>query len=1017
MRKSVLLLVSFLFLSVTLFAQSRIVSGKVLMPSGEPAVGATVTFKGFNKGTATGTDGTFNISVPASVKVMIISGIGIAKQEVDVSGKTELGSISLTNSSKVLDEVVVVAYGQSKKTNVTGAISTVNGGEIADKPFSSPDKALQGEVAGVQVSSASGAPGSATDILIRGLGSLTASASPLWVIDGAIANSGDYAVNTVTSNILATLNPDDIESISVLKDASATAIYGSKGANGVILVSTKRGHAGKTRVTFSAETGNNSIAFLPSNKSCTTPEYQTLMREAVINAGLATTTAQADAFITSPNGYGVEPANYTDYNTNWLKQVTRTGNQSQYNLSVSGGDEKTQVYLSAGYFKQIGEVIASSYTRANGAFNITHHANNWLTVSAVVDGGASTQHTPFNSGFFDNPALAARFILPWYTPFNADGTPKYNDSLNQFPLNAGPWNPMYTQKYNKNQYQQTNLRGNVGVEVKILPNLKFTSRYAAEYTDISEDQYLNPFYGDGYSTKGFGESIYTRIYDYTWSNFADWRQRLNKGDDVYFDLKVGYEAYQFNEYQINAQGQNYPITLALQYLASAATPLVSSVAPSDEATTSIFSAGDINYKDRYVLTGSFRRDGSSVFGANHPEGNFYSVGGTWNISNEHFMQSMASTIPLLKLRGSYGQVGNANGFGFYSALPTYSYGANYNNNPGSSPAQVGNANLTWEKINTADVGVDVGLIQDRIVATFDYYDRKTVNLIQGVPLSPTSGFGSVNENIGSMSNKGVEFTIDVKPVRTRTFLWDLSFNIAHNTNKILSLYSGKPIANGLFNYSVGHDAQEYYLRQWGGVNPANGAPQWYTDGTKATITGSFDSSNLAFNSKFHADPSVYGGLTNTLSWKGLSFIFQLTYNFGNSIFYAYGNYLNSDGLYLTAFNQDEEQLKSWQKPGDHVLTPQIIAGGNNNSNGTSTRFLYNGKYIRMRNIELDYSLPKSLIGKAKLDGLTIYIRGTNLFTFDTDKEIPFDPETGVNSTTNFEEYIPKTIVGGIKVAF
>jgi len=1016
MRKSVLLLVSFLFLSVTLFAQSRIVSGKVLMPSGEPAVGATVTFKGFNKGTATGTDGTFNISVPASVKVMIISGIGIASQQIDVSGKTELGSITLSNSSKVLDEVVVVAYGQAKKTNITGAVATVNGGEIADKPFTSPDKALQGEVAGVQVSSASGAPGSATDILIRGLGSLTAQASPLWVIDGAIAQTGDLAQNTVTSNVLATLNPDDIESISVLKDASATAIYGSKGANGVIIVTTKRGRVGKTRVSFSAETGGNSIAFLPSNKSCTTPEYQTLLREAVINAGLATTTAQADAFITSPNGYGVQPANYTDYNTNWLKQVTRTGNQSQYNLSFSGGNEKTIFYLSGGYFKQIGEVVASSYIRQNGAFSITHHANDWLTVSAVVDGGASTQHTPFNAGFFDNPALAARFLLPWFTPYNADGTPKYNDSLNQFPLNGGPWNPAYTQVHNKNEYQQTNLRGNVALEIKILPNLKVTSRYAAEYTDIAEDQYLNPFYGDGYSTQGFGESVYSRYYDYTWSNFADWRQNLNRGGDIYFDLKVGYEAYQFNSYILNAQGQNYPITLSLQYLAAASTPLVASVVPEDNATTSEFSSGDINYKDRYVLSGSFRRDGSSVFGANHPFGNFYSVGGTWNVTNEHFLQN-SRIISLLKLRGSYGQVGNANGFGNYSALSTYSYGKTYNNNPGEAPSQVGNPNLTWEKINTADVGVDAGFLNERIVVTADYYDRTTVALIQGVPLSLTSGFATVNENVGSMSNKGIEFALDVKPIRSRSFLWDLNFNIAHNTNRIISLYNGKPIANGLFNYSVGHDAQEFYIRQWAGVNVNAGTPQWYTDGTKATITGSYDSANLAFNSKYHADPSVYGGLTNTLSWKGLTFIVQLTYNFGNSIFYNYGSYLNSDGLYLTAFNQDEEQLKSWQKPGDHTNVPQIIAGGNHNSEGSSTRYLYNGKFVRVRNIELDYSLPKSLVGKAKLDNLTLYVRGTNLFTFDTDKEIPFDPETGVSSTTNFEEYIPKTIVGGIKIQF
>jgi len=963
---------------------------------------------------------------------MIISAVNFTPRDLAISNLSSLGSITLKSGNQSLNEVVVVAYGQAKKTTITGSVATIKGTYLADKPFSSVDKELQGAVAGVEVSSTSGAPGSATDIRIRGIGSISASASPLWVIDGVEATTGDQSSNTTTSNVLATMNPDDIESITVLKDASSTAIYGSRAANGVILVTTKKGRAGKTRINFTAEVGQNSQAFNPSNKPMTTLQYQTILREGLINAGIAANNAQADQVITTsyPNGLGY-PSNYTATNTNWRDVVQRNGNQSQYNLSVSGGTDKTQVYLSGGYFNQIGTALASDFKRYNGTVSVTHKATDKLTFGSSLSVGYSIQHTPFNTGAYGNPILESFLLLPWYTPKNPDGSLRYgaNDSLQEFPLAVSAFNPLVEAAYNFNAYRQVSLRGNVSGEYKILKNLSFTSRYSGEYSDISEDQYWNPFYGDGYSPEpadaGQGESVYTRIYDWTWSNYFDWKQNLNRDQDIYFDLKPGYEAYEYNNYILQANGKGYPQTLDLQYLASAATPTTASVLPVASSIASEFVLGDINYKDKYVLSASFRRDGASVFGADHQYGNFYSVGGSWNINEEDFMKNSA-LFNLLKLRSSYGQTGNSLGFGLYTPLATYSYGSNYNGQPGSAPSNVGNPNLTWEKNAIFNVGVDFGMLRDRINGTLEYYDRKTTNLLLAVPLSLTSGVQVAganpvqNENVGGLSNSGIEVTLGGRPVVTRNFTWSINFNLAHNVNKVTALYRNQPVpSSGLtyFQYTVGYDLQSFYLPQWAGANSQTGQPQWYTDNTKQTATSNYDSATFEVNHKYSGTPKLFGSLTNTFTYKGFSLDVQFNYNFGNYLFDTWGFITNSEGAFLGGYNQMTRQLGAWQKPGDKTDIPQIIYGGNDNSTDLSTRYLYKGDYIRLRNLQFAYNFPKELTDKIHISNLSIYVRGTNLLTFGTDKNLAYDPEAGITSTTNFEVFIPKTIAGGIKIGF
>ena len=1012
MRRILSFLSAFLLFATIAVAQNTSISGTVTDANGVPLNGVSITIKNGKAGVNTDAAGNYNISVPNTKGTLIFSSVGFNNEERAFT-KSQTVNVKLTIGTNTMQDLVVVAYGTQKRVNVTGSVATIKGSEVEDKPFSSVDKALQGAVAGLQSSSSSGAPGSATDIRIRGIGSISAASSPLWVIDGVIATTGDLTSNTTSANALSSINPDDIESITVLKDAGSSAVYGSRAANGVILVTTKKGKAGKTRLGMTAEVGRNTVAFNPSVIPLTTLESQKILRNGIINAGYATDDAGADAVIIDPiNGFGFDPK-YTATNTDWHKTVTQTGQQHQYNVNLSGGDARTQFYTSAGYFKQEGITLSTGFKRYNGSFSITHKATEKLIFSTGLSGSYSSVSQPSNGGTFANPVLNQFFLLPWYNPRNTDGSIKYLDSAGQF-SNSSLFNPLATASLNNSTAKTINFRGYVSAEAKILENLKFTSKYSAEYFDVNENQYQNPFYGDGFATGGAAYAYYKRVFDYTWSNYFDYRANLNKNKDVYFDLKAGFEAQSQNTYLLNAAGQNFPKILALQYLASTAKPSAAYSLPTEQGTNSLFSVGGFNYKDRYVLSASFRRDGSSVFGANRRWGNFYSAGATWNINEEAFLID-SKVISLLKLRSSYGENGNSIGFGLYSALPTFGSGYNYGPNPGTALNNAGNANLTWEINKIFNIGLDFGFFKNRVTGTVEYYNRKTSGLIIYVPYSLTAGIAGQNTNIGAMRNKGIELTLSGRPIMTKSFTWNISANFAHNINRVEKLYLGNPIPNGSFQIAEGHDIQEFYTRLWAGVDPANGKPLWYTDAAKGTKTSKVSEAKLSYTGK-SASPKYFGSVTNTFTYKAISVQVQFNYNFGNYVSDQWAYYLQSDGAFLGSYNQYNNALNSWKKVGDVTNVPQVIIGGNNNSNNNSTRFLYNGDYIRLRNLQVGYTLPKSILKGSFLSGANIYLRGTNLFIIKQDKNIPFDPEQGVSSLANLNVYNPKTISVGINLS-
>jgi TonB-dependent starch-binding outer membrane protein SusC len=998
MRKLLNALTVLLFAFATANAQNGI-TGKVTdARDGLPLSGVSVRVKGETVGVQTDLNGSFRISSASKGKVLIISHVGYASQEIVIGNREDI-SVSLSTEEKKLQEVIVVAYGSQEKTKITGSVAKVDGKELQDIPMPSVDQMLQGKVAGLQSVAASGQPGALQEIRIRGIGSMNASSEPLFVIDGIPANTGDFTSNTTTSNALAGLNPNDIESISVLKDAAAASLYGARAANGVILITTRKGRPGKTKIGFDSEYGSSKVAFLNDlAKPLNASQWTTLTQEGLVNAGLDS--ASADGYLQSVFGTN------NGYNTDWLNLVTRKGISQQYNVSASGGDSKTTFYASGGYFKQQGVVIASDFTRYSGSLNVRHNVNEKMSIGMSINAAHYDQTTPNQSGNFRSPVLAAFYLLPFQHPFNKDGTYDYSSSdFDQI------YNPLAIAHYDRQLLGNTKLLGTMDGNYNILKNLKFSTKVGIDYFNLEEQTYYNPFFGDAASREGDLYNVYTRVFNWVWTNTLDYHQAFDKDGDLTADLKVGYESQKSKEYIITAYGSGLPQLTTLQ-LPPPATPKIATAAGSDYSFDAVFSNLQFNYKNKYSLSGSLRRDGSSRFGVNNQYGTFWSVGAAWNIDKEQFLAD-SKVISGLKLRASYGTNGNAE-IGNYSGQALFGFGASYNRNPGGLPTNVGNPNLTWEQNKPFDVGLELGVLKNRINIETDYYVRNTNQLLQNVPLSLTSGFSSYPDNIGSIQNKGFEFTLNATPILTKAFRWDLSFNIAFNKNKVTSLNNGQDIINGTQIIRVGKDVQSVYTYLWAGVDPATGSGLWYTDSTKKATTSDVTQVKNAIAGS--NSPKAFGGLTNTISYMGLSLSGQLNFQYGNLLFDQWGFLNESDGAFFN-LNQNQRELRRWQRPGQITDMPQYIAENPSQSNSPSTRYFYKGDYIRLRNLTLSYQLPKKWLNQIKLDNVMFYIRGTNLWTKAADKNLTFDPEQPINGSNDLQVLMQKTFSFGLNLNF
>ncbi|GAA4795232.1 TonB-dependent receptor [Olivibacter ginsenosidimutans] len=1015
--------------TTTVRAQHALTGVVVNRETQQPIAFAAIKVKNTSQGTTSDDNGRFHIGALPENAVLQFSSIGYSPIEIALEKIEQLGegvltvgdaairktadgfSIGLMPSLVALDETVVTAYGTQKRSAVSGAISTVSGAVVENEPHASVDKMLQGRVAGLQSVGGSGQPGAFQDIRIRGIGSISASSAPLFVVDGIPINTGNITQTATTSNTLAGLNPDDIDNISVLKDASASSIYGSRAANGVIIITTKKGKAGKAVVRLDAEIGASYKGWMnEENQPLNTAQWKELMAEGLLN----------NASMVSLNN--LTAANVGDYvdktyrsnngvNTDWIDVISRTGNQDQLNLSVDGGNEKSKYHISGGYFNQEGVVLASSFKRYSLNVNNTQEVSKRLSLGSNLMISHTAQAGPSNGGADDNPVLSAYFLLPMYSPRNADGSP--NITAPDFPV-SGINNPVAIAEMDNRDVGILKGVGSVYADFKILPGLSFNSKYGIDFNYVEEDRYFNPFYGAYVNEDGGAYRANTRLFNWVWTNMFTYdADLLNKEHLLHANIKAGYEAQKNDMYLNSVQVLGMVPTLDIQVPSAASTYKSVVGNNSNYAFVSWLGIADFTWDNKFVASASFRRDGSSRFGANNRYGNFWSVGAAWNMEHENWIQQL-DVFDQLKLRASYGVNGNA-GIGDYNWRPLYAYASAYTylGQNGSAPIVVGNNNLTWEINKPLDIGFDATLLNARLNVTFDWYARKTTNLLMAQPLSLTSGFASFSNNIGSMKNTGMELAISGTPVMAGDFKWDANFNISHNKNEILSLVNGEDQISGNFIRREGEDFQSIYVPQWAGVDPDNGNPLWYKDESLQETTSNYNESKYTIIGS--ASPKVFGGFGSTFSYKGWSLEGLLYYNFGNLVMDKYAKYTQSDGANPT-FNRVASQMDRWTEPGQVTNVPKYVYGGNMASNSLSSRYFYKDDYIRLRNLTLGYTFSAAVLAKLHIASARIYVRGTNLWTWVKDENLPFDPEMSVTGSSNYEVYIPKTYTVGFNLS-
>ena len=1006
MKRKLLTICLLLLTAVSaVMAQGKKITGKVIGDDGLPLPAVSVRLEASNQGVLTNAEGNYEITAAAG-QVISFSYIGYVTSKVTV-GAENVYDVKLNTDTHLLTEVVVRdSYGSLIKKAYTGAASIVNGKQNENKPFSSPLQSLQGEVAGLNITSNSGQPGANVQVRLRGVGSIGAGSNPLYVIDGAIVNSGDLSSLTNSTNVLAGINQDDIDNITVLKDAAATAIYGSRGSNGVIVINTKKGKSGKTQVRLDAEVGRtNNLPQPEDGKPLTGPQFKEIFIEGLRNYGYPESSINSIA-----QSYGLNGR----YN-NWYDLVTHNGSQQQYNVSVSGGNENTRIFTSGGYFKQDATTIASSLKRINGLLNVDHNISKRLSVSLNLNASNIIQLTPTSGGAYANPVLASYFLRPFQLARNDDGS--INSKTSGATNFSSTFNPLWLAANDKNLANITRVLGTGSLKWNIWDNLNFTSFASIDYNTLEESVFNNPIQGDGVSTGGAAYDNYTRYFNFISRNQLDYKYKIGGKDDFTIDATVGYEAQKNQAWFLKTNSNGFPVSQpALISSVNASVPILAQQSFGNYTFDAVYSRASINYKNKYVLSGTFRRDGSSVFGADSRYGNFYSIGGTWNLDQEGFFAKQ-NIFSSTKLSSSYGTTGNAN-FGnnnYYFSQTTAAYSANYGGANGQNFNNIGNPSLTWETSRKFDLGVDFGFFNDRLVVDVDYYHNNIDKLIQAVPISLTTGFPNITTNVGAMLNKGWEIEVKGIPVKTKDFTWTTSFNIALNKNTVTKLADNAAYLSSLFRVDEGRDFYTYYLRQYAGVDPANGDALWYTDASRKATTNVYtDAARVAAK---QADPKGFGGFNNTFTFKGITLSADVYYNFGNYVYDGFAYYL-ADGTYLPNNRYQYIYTRRWTTPGQLTDVPKVVLGGTNDgeSSDNSTRFLYKGDYVRLKNVTIGYDFKNlEFFKKAGITRMYLYGRGTNLFTKTYDKNIPFDPEVAVNGISNLEVPQVRTFTIGLNV--
>ncbi|HTE31872.1 MAG TPA: TonB-dependent receptor, partial [Chryseolinea sp.] len=877
MNKLLLFLI-FSFLSWCSLAQQRTVHGKVTgADDGSDQPGVNVVVKGTPRGTVTDSNGQYRIDA-SSGDVLVFTFIGMLAQEVSV-GTQEVIDVVLKTDVTTLSEVVVVGYGTEQKVLMTEAVGVVKADAIKDLPVSTVDGVLQGQTTGVQVSQNSGTPGGAMSVRIRGNTSLSGTGQPLYVIDGIPLITGDYAQVGYEGqgiNALSDLNPNDIESMTVLKDAAAAAVYGARASNGIVLITTKRGKTGNSTVNFNMYRGVQQV-------------WNTLD---MLNAEQWRDYRKDLTGVELPN---------TGVDVDWQKEIFRTAPISNYELSTTGGNDKTKFFISGNYFDQDGILIGTGFKRLNGRFNIDHKVNDRLNVgtsigltyskSNRVEGDASL-HGPLPNGI-STPAVVS--------VYNDDGS--YNQS--------GPYSnavSIANEATNENFTYRT--LGNVFADYRILPGLTINSKWGADFYNLREHAFeFNTVQGKKYN--GLGFETYTNVLNVVGNNSLRYETKFGKHN---LDAVVGMSFEKKETRNSYMRGQDYADE-NLQYINSAATIVDATAGALDHGLLSYFGRFNYNYDSKYILSLSGRVDGSTNFGPNNQYGFFPSASAAWRLSEENFFKDNVSVISELKIRGSYGLLGNEDLAPFsYQAM----YGtASYNGQPAVYPNQIPNPDLKWESTAQLDLGLDAGFFEDRLSLSFDYYDKQTKDLLLSRPISPSAGFSSVYENVGELENKGIEVSVGYNN-SFGDLRWSSRLNLSGNRNKVTKLYNGQALDAGRGGNRImeGEPIGVFYDFKSLGVDPSTGDIVFDDTNRDGEITT--DDRTVVGN----PNPKFIGGFTNTFNYKGIDLSIFMQWSYGNDIFHGSRLYLES---LQSGDNQTTAVLRRWHNPGDITDVPRATS--------------------------------------------------------------------------------------------
>ena len=901
---------------------------------------------------------------------------------------------TITKTTEIEEVVLTGSYGVKQTAEqVTGASVKVSGDALQKPSAVSIDGALQGQVAGFMSTASSGQPGAATITLIRGINSLTGSNNPLYVVDGVPIPSGDISGLLTTQNALSNLNPADIENVEVLKDGVATSIYGSRGSNGVILITTKSGRKGRSELNFLSEMGASTLAY-DKFDMLNAEENVRLMGVSLFNVPGQTQYATLQDAVNAAAGPTIFDWNGST-NTDWYKAVSRNSPAFQrYNLTYSGGFNKFSIYSSLGYMQQEGLSRDSEFNRYNGMLKGIWEANDKLKMNFSINLSQTRQMGPADGSAFSNPMFAGRIMSPTQSLYAPDGS--YN--LDLYFLNR-TFNPVAIQEANVTSGDFTKVLTTVGADYEIIDNLRFNTVFGYDKTTGDELQFWNPDFGDGYDpTDTNGNGIIVRNFTnrniWNWYNFLHYNKTFAEKHDL--SLSVGMEATRTEIFSDNVTKQGTPAGSRRTNLSNFINPIAASNSISKRGLVGYIGRASYTFNKYLTLTGTFRRDGYSGFSDYY--GNFYGAGFAMDFGKTNLMPDQFRS---LKLRGSYGENGNTT-VGPYNKFPLYSVTAQYAGEEAgnvSNPGAGGVDGIFWEASKKMNVGLDFALKGKlNVTGSIDLYKNDNTSQIIAVPVPPSSGVGAIQMNQATSYSKGIEASLGLDLAKNASFNWTTKFNYSYNDSKVTDL-TGDPtptLIDGTKAFFPGHNPSEFYTRLWAGVDASNGNPLWYTDETRTTITNNVNDAKLSFTGK-KALPTHIASWYNEMDYKGFKLSFLFNFQGDYSVYDRWAFVYDSDGAYSNLNQLSAQLYDSWTPDNIDATRPKVVRGGNRNSSNASTRYLYDGDHIRLKTLELGYRFTKNVLNVDGLNGIYVYVRGVNLWTHAFDKDLYFDPESNSNA--------------------